>query len=195
MPEPAPPALAPAPTVRPLRWPDDRPGIESLDTSFVTDRIYRLRRDDLAFALEAATVAPPLRKGYRLDAAAVERLSRMEHVAVAEADGALVGLAAASYATWNRRVPVEHCYVAPGARRRGVGRALMASVVDFARHRGARCVWLETQAENYPAVRFYRRLGFRFCGLDESLYDPRSLPAGAPDTALFFALDLSLPPR
>jgi ribosomal protein S18 acetylase RimI-like enzyme len=34
------------------------------------------------------------------------------------------------------------------------------------------CLWLETQNVNYPAVQFYRRMGFRLCGLDETLYRP-----------------------
>jgi ribosomal protein S18 acetylase RimI-like enzyme len=63
----------------------------------------------------------------------------------------------------------------------------MDSVVAFARDRGAWCVWLETQADNSPAIAFYRRLGFRLCGLDECLYNPASPAAG--DLAVFFALE------
>lgn len=59
-------------------------------------------------------------------------------------------------------------------RRRGIGRALMDSVVAFAGQVAARCVWLETQDVNYPAVRFYRRLGVRLCRVDQWLYDPAS---------------------
>jgi ribosomal protein S18 acetylase RimI-like enzyme len=65
----------------------------------------------------------------------------------------------------------------------------MRSVVAYARHAGARCVWLETRNVNYPAVRFYRRPGFRRCGLDERLYD-RATP-GREEIALFLALDLT----
>lgn len=36
----------------------------------------------------------------------------------------------------------------------------------------ARCLWLETQNVNYPAVQFYLRLGFELCGLDQTLYAP-----------------------
>jgi ribosomal protein S18 acetylase RimI-like enzyme len=53
---------------------------------------------------------------------------------------------------------------------------------------GARCLWLETQNINYPAVRFYLHLGFQWCGLDRSLYEPGD-PA-ASETALFFAYEL-----
>jgi ribosomal protein S18 acetylase RimI-like enzyme len=42
-----------------------------------------------------------------------------------------------------------------------------------------RCLWLETENVNYPAIGFYRRAGFRLCGLDDILYrpgDPGLLP-------------------
>jgi len=100
-------------------------------------------------------------------------------------------MVAANLEAWNRRVRVEHLVVSPSARGRGIGRALMDTVTAFARSRGSWCVWLETQADNYPAIQFYQRLGYRLCGLDEYLYDPASPAAG--DLAVFFALDL--PPQ
>jgi GNAT superfamily N-acetyltransferase len=175
--------------IRPLRWPDDLAALEALDTSFTTDRIYRLRRSPLAFELVEETVAPPIHKAYPLLRSDFQRLREMEHVIVAEADGAVIGLAAAAFSAWNRRVQVEDFYVAPTARGQGIGRALMGSVVAYARQVGARCVWLETQTINYPAVQFYQHLGFRLCGLDEQLYDAATLDSK--EIALYFALDLT----
>ena len=174
--------------IRPVRWPDDAAGLAALDTSFTTGRVYRALRGPLAFLLVAERVEPPIRKSYGSLADHSEQLRRTQHVVVSEDEGVLTGVAAADLVAWNNRVRVEHLYVAPGARRRGVGRALMASVVEFARERGARCVWLETQTVNYPAARFYQRLGFRLCGFDDRLYDADA--AGAGEIALFFALDL-----
>nr|WP_276324238.1 GNAT family N-acetyltransferase [Symbiobacterium thermophilum] len=48
-------------------------------------------------------------------------------------------------------------------------RALVGSVEAFAAAVGARCLWLETSNLDDPAIQFYRRLGFRWCGLDVSL--------------------------
>ena len=58
------------------------------------------------------------------------------------------------------------------ARGVGIGRALLQAIEPIARAAGALRLWLETQNVNYPAIRFYRRQGFRLVGLDESLYDP-----------------------
>jgi ribosomal protein S18 acetylase RimI-like enzyme len=172
-------------TIRAPRWPSDEPGLAALDTSYVTDRVYRLHREALAFRLSLAPADPPRRTVVASLADQMPRLRAAQHVVVAEDGGAIVGLAAATE-EWNRRVRVDHLYVALSARGRGVGRALMDSVVAFARARGSWCVWLETQAANYPAIRFYQRCGFRLCGLDERFYDP----ATTGDLAVFLALDL-----
>lgn len=82
-------------------------------------------------------------------------------------------------------------FVAPASRGRGVGRALLASALDFARGARMRCLALETQTTNVPAIRFYRRAGFRFCGIHTALYDPASV---APEeVAVFFTRSLAEP--
>jgi GNAT superfamily N-acetyltransferase len=174
--------------IRPVRWPEDGARLGALDTSFTTSRIYRVDRGPLSFQLVEAAVDPPVRKSYGTLLHEDDRLRQSRHVVVAEEGGTLVGVAAADLSAWNRRVQVEAFFVAPRARRRGVGRALMASVVAFAREVGAGCVWLETQNVNYPAVQFYRHLGFRLCGFDDRLYDPETPEAR--EVALFFARDL-----
>jgi hypothetical protein len=32
-------------------------------------------------------------------------------------------------------------------------------------------LWLETQNVNFPAIQFYTKLGFQFCGFDTTLYN------------------------
>jgi ribosomal protein S18 acetylase RimI-like enzyme len=174
-------------TIKPAEWPRHDATIASLDASYLTDRVYRVRRGALSFRLSAESVDPPVRGLSSPLSEYLADLHAAQHAVVADDAGTVVGVAAADV-EWNRRVRVGHIYVAATARGRGVGRALMESVLAFARARGSPCVWLETQAANYAAVQFYRRLGFRLCGLDERFYDLTS-PAGT-DTALFFALDL-----
>lgn len=57
-------------------------------------------------------------------------------------------------------VRVNNVCVAPRARRRGIGRALMAEAEAFARERGAGRVILQVSARNEPAVRLYELLGY-----------------------------------
>lgn len=50
--------------------------------------------------------------------------------------------------------------VVPGARRSGVGAALMRALHDGARERGVRRVWLEVIVENTGALALYEKLGY-----------------------------------
>jgi ribosomal protein S18 acetylase RimI-like enzyme len=50
--------------------------------------------------------------------------------------------------------------VATGHRGQGVGEALMRGVLDVARERGLREIWLEVLVQNEPAIRLYEKLGF-----------------------------------
>jgi GNAT superfamily N-acetyltransferase len=50
--------------------------------------------------------------------------------------------------------------VVAGARRSGVGEALMRALHEQARERGVRCVWLEVIVENTGALALYEKLGY-----------------------------------
>jgi ribosomal protein S18 acetylase RimI-like enzyme len=128
-------------------------------------------------------VRPPVRKDFPLaDDLGADRA--WEQGLVAERAGGVVGFAAVAHRHWNRRAELCHLYVARRQRGQGIGRALIEAVVVAARGVGMRCVWLETSNLAYPAIAFYRRVGFELCGLDVSLYDPAGAVGG--ETALFF---------
>jgi ribosomal protein S18 acetylase RimI-like enzyme len=170
--------------IRPVRLPEDRAPLLALDRSFTTDRVYRIARTADSFALEEAPAQPPVRKEFPLtDDLGAGRT--WEQGLVAEQAGSIVGFSAFTHRRWNRRTELWHLYVAPHFRGQGIGRALVEEVVAAARDAEMRCVWLETSNLAYPAIQFYRRVGFVLCGLDVSLYDPASDAAG--ETALFFA--------
>lgn len=65
-----------------------------------------------------------------------------------------------------RRRPPDDClvfsmWVAPEARRAGVGRALIGAAADWARSWGGRRIVLWVTGANERAMRFYERIGFR----------------------------------
>jgi ribosomal-protein-alanine N-acetyltransferase len=78
--------------------------------------------------------------------------------------------------------------VVPGARRRGVARALLAAALPAACDLGAEEVFLEVAVDNEAAIALYAALGFRRAGLRRSYYDRGA--AGFAD-ALVMRLDLN----
>jgi len=64
-------------------------------------------------------------------------------------------------------------WVAPGARRSGVGAALTSAVCEWVKAQGDRRVYLGVAEDNEPARLLYERLGFRMTGRSQPLHsDP-----------------------
>lgn len=165
--------------VRAVRLPDDAHGVAALDTSLLAKRELDVRPDGLGFRVTMRELPAPRRKEYHVEAAAGGLVA---------VDGdSVVGYAEISYSAWNRRAVLEHIYVAFGQRGSGIGTALLAEAVRQARETGARCLWLETQNVNEPAIGFYLSKGFRICGLDTTFYEPAESPG---EVAVFLAMDL-----
>jgi len=80
---------------------------------------------------------------------------------IAEQDGRAIGFLFCVLGDRGRRTAhVTDFYVRPEARRRGVGRALLAEVLEPARAAGLAHVSLEVQLRNTDARRLYELLGF-----------------------------------
>jgi GNAT superfamily N-acetyltransferase len=170
-------------TLRSLHWPDDRAAILALDTSFTTGRVYRVVAAGAAFTLHETTASPPLHKVYDLSGE-IESFPTLDQVLIAELDDLVVGVAALSNDTLDRRAIVRHLYVDRAQRGQGIGGALMDAMLALGRQWQRRCLWLETQDVNYAAIQFYLRAGFQWCGLDLSL-DERD-GSSTDETAVFF---------
>ncbi len=88
----------------------------------------------------------------------------------AQEDGEWLGVAEVSRESWNNRLRVSNLWVREEWRYQGIGKLLMARVIEVARELGCRAVVLETQSCNDPAIRFYRSCGFSLIGLDMISY-------------------------
>ena len=77
---------------------------------------------------------------------------------VAEVDGTVVGAVMAGYE--GHRGSINYLAVDPAARRRGVGRALMAEAERLLQERGAPKINLQVRRENRDVIAFYERIGF-----------------------------------
>ena len=81
--------------------------------------------------------------------------------------------------------------VAPGARRTGIGSALVEAAASYAFGLGAQALFLEVGVGNAPARALYRQLGFVEAGRRKDYY--RATP-GKPEDALVLRSDLPLSP-
>jgi ribosomal protein S18 acetylase RimI-like enzyme len=71
---------------------------------------------------------------------------------------------------WNNRLVMTQLLVKDECRGKGVGRMLFDFVKDYARREEYRIITLETQNINTPAIDFYLKMGFTFCGTNLFFY-------------------------
>lgn len=86
--------------------------------------------------------------------------------------------------TWNNSFYIENILIDEKHRREGIGVMLIKNAIKEARKLNCRVIELETQNTNYPAIQFYRRMGFNITGLNTRLYE------NAEEIALFMTLDV-----
>jgi [ribosomal protein S18]-alanine N-acetyltransferase len=72
---------------------------------------------------------------------------------------------------------IQTLAVAPSAQRQGLGTALLLSLLDEARRRGAARVDLEVRADNAAAQRLYERHGFTEIARRHEYYQPSGTDA------------------
>lgn len=70
---------------------------------------------------------------------------------------------------WNNYVWLEIA-ILEEYRRKGLGRKLIESSIDWSKSKGFPGIMLETQNNNVPACKFYKACGFKLGGIDTELY-------------------------
>ncbi|MDE2028963.1 MAG: ribosomal protein S18-alanine N-acetyltransferase [Alphaproteobacteria bacterium] len=101
------------------------------------------------------------------------------HGLVAEEDGAINGFILCQISGGEAEI-LTFC-VAAAARRKGVGKMLLAAAADAARNRGATRLFLEVAADNEAALALYEKDGFAPIGRRKAYY-PRE--TGAADAVM-----------
>lgn len=76
-----------------------------------------------------------------------------------------------------RQADIQTIAVAEAARRRGLGRVLMLRMIDEARQRRSREVFLEVRADNPTAQSLYESLGFERIAVRPRYYQPDGIDA------------------
>jgi ribosomal protein S18 acetylase RimI-like enzyme len=156
----------------------------SLYHDVVTDHVWQMKVDEVEsqVAVTFHTVRLPrkMRVSYPRDVEQViDNWQRDEGFLVAEVDGEVRGYVDVLAHPWQGLGWVTNLTVDRGFRQRGIGRALLRHATQWAHEQGLPKVVVEATTKNYPALCFYQKLGFQFCGYNDHYYTNQ-------DIALFF---------
>jgi len=100
------------------------------------------------------------------------------------------GYAGVSIAPAARQADIQTIAVTPAARRRGMGRTLLLSLIEHARLAGANEVFLEVRADNPHARALYDSVGFVTLSVRRGYYQPDGVDA----VVMRLTLPLPAPP-
>jgi len=81
----------------------------------------------------------------------------------------LVGYILLSEMSWNKSLWIDYLMVSDAYKGTGIGRKLINKALEIA-STNYRVLVLEVQNENYGAIQFYQKLGFRIEGIEFSRY-------------------------
>lgn len=201
--EPPRPRASPSPTrpaphsIRPLA-PGDIPHLAGLDYEITSPHVLVLEKEEqgleATWRLRWQDLKPPFRStGFSptpQEWAALRRnlaAGRREGF-VAEVERQPVALIELELQAWRNVGFIWNLLVHRPYRHQGIGSALIQAAVAWAQGHRLRALALETQTNNWVALNFYHRMGFRLCGLDDHYYTNRDREAG--EVALFWYREL-----
>lgn len=165
--------------------------IPNVISGYQTDAVYQVGHVEGDTAVALTLTLTPLEKPIykRFPPLSDDDLARYQAVTAHNfafglfTDSALVGVALAEPNDWNGSLWVWEFHIADGYRGQGWGKLLMTKLIAQAQAMALRTVVCETQNNNVPAIRFYRRMGFRVEGVDVSYYSNEDL--ARQDVAVF----------
>lgn len=111
------------------------------------------------------------------------RLDGVPFNLIAVVDGRPVGQVSGPHVDDSGSVELISMWVAPEARRTGIGRVLVEAVVMWAESSGARVVTLAVKHGNSPAIALYERAGFIDQGVRPDASDERLMTRALPTSA------------
>lgn len=168
-----------------------------IDSSFITTHVWQMEElrpdpfagtnEEVAVIFREVRLPRPRSVAPRLEIRhLVETLQSSDLFLVAEENDKIHGYLGLSLDGSHNIGLITNVVVHPSQRQRGIGRQLVERTKHWADHERLWSLMLETQTKNFPAVHFFQRSGFSFCGYNDHYY-----PDG--DIAIFFACKLRRP--
>lgn len=158
-----------------------------IDGSFETEYVWQMDEHnttgDIAIGFHLARLPRPMKVASIISRDDV--LYNYQHggaIFLAD-DGAVRGYIDVTESAWNQVAYINNLAIAPGYRRKGIGTQLMRAALEWAQEKKLNTALLDTSTKDHPAICFYQKLGFSFCGFNDQLYPNH-------DIALLYALNL-----
>jgi len=160
----------------------------AIETSFTTDHVWQMDGYDTEGLVQATfrvvKLPRPMKVNYPRDMDdLLENWHKNECFLVADDGEEIVGYIDMTIHKWNSTGWINNIVVSSSYRRQGVGSALVRAAARWAQQNQLQRIMAETQTKNHPAICFYRRNAYKFCGFNDQYYTNQ-------DIALFFALVL-----
>lgn len=150
--------------------------ISSSDTIYEIDR--EVKDNIITFNLRAVINETAIEKKWSSDVSICERyneIAKKGYSFGAYEGNELAGYIIAESREWNNSLWVEMIQVKAGKQFKGTGTMLLNAIEVKARLDKIRIIDIETQNTNVPAIKFYRKNGYEFAGLNMTLYDPSEI--------------------
>lgn len=156
----------------------------AIDHGSVTDHVWQMRvhETDSTLGVTFHTVRLPRRMQAEYPRSLdqlLEDWERGEGFFAAEVDGEVRGYIDLVALKRQRLGWIVNLAVDTGFRLRGIGAGLVSHAARWSKDQGLGVVIAEATTKNYPALCFYQKVGFQFCGFSDHYYPNQ-------DIALFF---------
>jgi len=156
-----------------------------LDASYFTDLVWQMdvQSEERGRTMTFRRVRLPrqMRVAYPRDRQQLAaNWKRCDGFLVALWEERLCGYAALTAHAAEEAAWLHDWVVSPERRRQGVGTALLAAAVEWAKSQSLRRVLIQVQTKNHPAISLCEKQGFSLCGFNDRFYANQ-------DIAVFFA--------
>jgi ribosomal protein S18 acetylase RimI-like enzyme len=152
-----------------------------IDDSFDTDYVYQVEErntsSDISVSFHLVRLPRPMKVPHIIsrDELALDFQRNGSGAIFVAEDGAVRGFIDIEESSWNQVAYINNFAVAPAYRRKGIGVQLMRAALEWARQKKLRGAMLDTTTKDYPAICFYQKQGFVFCGFNDQLYPNRDI--------------------
>lgn len=164
--------------------PADLKQCATLDHNYTTERVWQMDRrednGDVLVCFHSVRLPRSMRVRYPRDPARLwDDWRRWDNFLVAEEEGYIRGYLGMQSHPSEERGWIRDLVVGRAYRRIGIGTLLLRQATEWAAGLNLIHLTVEMQSKNHPAISFFERRGFHFCGFNEFYYPSQ-------DIALFF---------